>query len=87
MFELNENEVLTKVTKYNLMSPEKSILIDVHKTISGRLAGKYIAVPSLVMVIAGQEYQGVGETEEEALKDCLDKIRNASVEDIFPKKG
>ncbi len=86
MYKLNENEVLTKVTKYNLMSSGKSILIDVHETIAGKLAAKYIAVPSLVMVIAKPEFQGTGDSAEEALQDCLEKIQDIPVEQLFPKQ-
>lgn len=86
MVDINDDEILTKITKYNLMSSGKSILIDVHEAIKGKLAAKFVAVPNLVMVIAKPEYQGAGETEEEALKDCLKKIRDVSVNDLFPQQ-
>lgn len=85
MFKINENEVLTKVTKYNLMASGKSIYIDVHETMAGNLAGKFIAVPNLIMVIAAPKYQGTGETQEDALKDCLEKIHNVPVNELFPQ--
>ena len=87
MYALSDDEVLTKVTKYNLMSSGKSILIDVHEAIAGNLAAKYVAVPSLVMVIAKPEYQGTGDTEEEAIKNCLEKIQNIPVEELFPRQS
>jgi hypothetical protein len=62
------------------------IYIDVHERISGKLAGKYLAVPNLINIVARQEYQGVGDTEAEALQNCLSKIKNMAVEDIFPDK-
>ncbi len=85
MYKINDNEVLTKVTKFNLMSEGKSILIDVHEALAGRLAAKFIAVPSLVMVIAKPEYQGTGDSIEEALQNCLDKIQNVPIDELFPK--
>lgn len=86
MFNLDSGSVLTKITKYNLMRSGKSLQIDVHELIEGTLAGRYLAVPNLVMIIAKPEYQGIGESEEEALKNCLDKIKNLSVDELFPQQ-
>ena len=33
-----------------------------------------------------QEFQGSGETEADALENCLQKIKNFEIEDLFPKK-
>ena len=41
----------------------------------------------LLNIIARQEYQGVGTTEAEALQDCLSKVQNASLEDLFPRQA
>lgn len=86
MFELNPDDVLTKVTKYHYMGSGRSIHIDVHEALGGKLADKFVAVPSMVLVIAKPEYQGTGKTCEEALKNCIDKIRHADINDIFPRK-
>lgn len=86
MFELNPDDVLTKVTKYHYMGSGRSIHIDVHEAIQGTLAAKFVAVPSMVLIIAKPEYQGTGETCEEALSDCISKIQNADINDIFPQK-
>ncbi len=87
MYDINENDVLTRVTHYNFMTSGKSIRIDIHEAVKGSLAGKFVAVPNLIMVIAPPEYQGVGDTEEIALSDCLKKIKNRSVDDIFPQRN
>lgn len=86
MFELNRDDVLTRVTKYHWMSSGRSIHIDVHETISGKLAAQFVAVPSMVLVISRPEYQGTGNTAEEALTDCIKKIRDVDINDIFPRK-
>ena len=86
MEDLNNQDILTKVTRYNLIRNERMIYIDVHERISGKLAGKFLAVPNLINIVARQEYQGVGDTEAEALQNCLSKIKNMSVETIFPDK-
>jgi hypothetical protein len=51
------------------------------------LAGQFIAVPNLVNVVARQEFQGVGSTEQAALTDCLEKIMDLQIEELFPEKS
>lgn len=86
MEDLNNQDILTKVTRYNLIRNERMIYIDVHERISGKLAGKFLAVPNLINIVARQEYQGVGDTEAEDLQNCLSKIKNMAVATIFPDK-
>ena len=83
---LNPGDVLTKTTRYNLMRNGKSLYIDVHELIEGTLAGQFIAVPNLIMILASAEFQGAGDTAEDALEDCLKKIAGLSVEEIFPQQ-
>ena len=86
MVELNDGDILTRVRRYNLIRDQRMIYIDVHETIAGRLAGKFVAVPNLVNIVAKQQYQGVGETESAALEDCLEKIRDVGLMELFPEK-
>jgi len=83
---LLENDILTRVTKYNLIRSGRMLHIDVHEAIAGKLAGRFVAVPNLINIIARQEFQGTGETEKESLEDCLEKIRDVPFEAIFPQK-
>ena len=84
MQDLKENDILTKVARYNLIRSQRMVYIDVHETLAGDLAGKFVAVPNLINIIARQEFQGVGETEAEALDNCLLKIKDYNIEDLFP---
>ena len=84
MTELMENDILTKVTRYNLIRNQRMIYIDVHESLAGNLAGRFVAVPNLINLIAKQEFQGVGESKTEALNSCLAKIKNHGIEDLFP---
>jgi hypothetical protein len=86
MQSLKENDILTKISRYNLIRKERLIYIDVHETKAGKLAGKFVAVPNLINIVARQEFQGTGETEELALENCLQKIRDFEIEDLFPQK-
>jgi hypothetical protein len=85
MLPLNEKDILTKISRYNLIRNQRLIYIDVHETKVGKLAGKFVAVPNLVNIIAKQEFQGTGETETQALENCLQKIKDFQIEDLFPK--
>ena len=86
MLSLNENDILTRITRYNLIRNERLIYIDVHETRAGNLAGKFVAVPNLINIVAKQEFQGIGKTETQALETCLQKIKEYEIEDLFPKK-
>jgi hypothetical protein len=84
---LQPDDILTRITRYNLIRSQRLIYIDVHEALHGKLAGRFVAVPNLINIIARQEYQGVGETEAEALRNCLSKIENTAIEDLFPRKA
>ncbi len=86
MLSVNEGDILTKITRYNLIRNQKLVYIDVHETMVGRLAGKFVAVPNLINIVAKQDFQGTGQTEPEALENCLQKITDFEIEDLFPKK-
>ena len=86
MQSLKQNDILTKIARYNLIRNERLVYIDVHETKAGKLAGKFVAVPNLVNIVARQEFQGTGETEKAALENCLQKIREFEIEDLFPTK-
>jgi hypothetical protein len=86
MLSLNENDILTRIARYNLIREERLIYIDVHETMAGNLAAKFVAVPNLINIVAKQEFQGAGETESQALENCLQKIKAYEIEDLFPKK-
>ena len=82
---LNEGDILTKTVRYNLIRNERLIYIDVHETKAGTLAGEFVAVPNLINIVAKQEFQGIGDTETAALENCLQKIKDFEIEDLFPK--
>ena len=85
MQDLMENDILTRVSRYNLIRNQRMVYIDVHERMAGNLAGRFVAVPNLINIVAKQAFQGIGETEPEALNNCLVKIKNHSIEDLFPR--
>jgi hypothetical protein len=85
MQHLRPDDILTRISRYNLIRNHRLVYIDVHEALHGTLAAKFVAVPNLVNIIARQEFQGVGETETQALEDCLAKILGVEIEDLFPR--
>jgi hypothetical protein len=84
MLSLNQNDILTRIARYNLIRNERLIYIDVHETMAGNLAGKFVAVPNLINIVAKQEFQGTGETETHALENC--QLKNLKSKSFSPKK-
>ncbi len=87
MQSLQPSDILTRITRYNLIRNRRLAYIDVHEALHGQLAAPFVAVPNLINLIARQEYQGVGATEAEALQNCLSKIEGTSIEELFPRQA
>ena len=87
MMHLKEGDLLTKVSRYNLIRDGRMLYIDVHETLHGRVASPFVAVPNLINIVARPEYQGIGETEVQALEDCLQKIAPVPFEGLFPERS
>jgi len=84
MQHLQPDDILTRITRYNLIRSQRLVYIDIHEALYGRLAARFVAVPNLINIIAKQEYQGVGETESEAAgKLPRQDFRMYKSEDLF----
>jgi len=86
MQHLANDDLLTRVARYNLIRGGRMLYIDVHSVLHGHLAAPFLAVPNLINIVAQGQFQGTGQTEHEALEDCLARIENVTYEDIFPQK-
>lgn len=83
-FTLNESDLLTKVSKYELNRGENDrVFIDVHEVIGGQANAKFIAIPNLVLRSARSEYFGRGGAETEALENCLKLIKDVKSDVII----
>jgi hypothetical protein len=84
---LNEDELLLKISTFDLQRENEHLHIDVHECLSGSAKGKFFAVPNLFIIHCKNEsYIGKGDSTEEALKDCLKKIKEVSFDEILPNK-
>ena len=86
LFSINDKEILTKVYKYELFRSNEQLRIDVHEIIAGKTNHKFCAVPNLFREDrkAKKDYFGFGDSEKEALQDCLEKIKDLPIQVIIP---
>jgi len=84
-FPISKGDILTKVSKYELNRDELRVFIEVHKVLVGEEINHFIAVPTLLTRNAKEKYFGKGESEEEALKNCLEKIKDISLDEVIEK--
>jgi len=87
MFTVSEGEMLTRVHKYELKRDADRFRIDVHQVLAGTAGNTFFAIPNLLTREdrdADEQYIGCGNTEDEALEDCLKKIKGVPVQEIVP---
>jgi len=84
MFDINEDEVLATVQKYELVRRrgKRRIYIDLYQVIAGRHSAKFMAVPKTSLGTCEDEYWGRGDSEIDALQECLSRIKDVSYDDL-----
>ena len=85
-YNLNDDESLFKVTRYELNRENGRLFIDVYRSIAGSDDEECAAVPNLILKYASPELTGHGSNEEEALRDCLRLIKGKTLDEIFPDR-
>ncbi len=81
---IDDEEIFARVHKYKIFRSEGNLFIDVYEAMLGKPAHKFMAVPNLLIQEAKKEYFGVGDSQKEALKDCLKKIKGVPIDTIVP---
>lgn len=83
---LNQDDVLSSVHQYELERDEERVFINVREPIGGSTKGSFIAVPSLISKeCSNTDYVGLGDSVEEALNDCLKRIKDISLSQVIPQ--
>ena len=86
MFDLNPDDMLSKIHQYKLDRPDGWCYVSVHEVIASEKATvKYIAVPNMALQQADNQFFGTGENIEEALANCLTIIKSVDINTLFPK--
>ncbi len=84
---LNRDDVLSRVHQFELEREEGKIFINVREPLGGSDKGTFIAVPTLITLdCTNTAYVGLGDTIEEALGDCLKRIKGVSFRQIIPEQ-
>jgi hypothetical protein len=80
---INTGDCFTQVSLYQLLREDGRVFIFVHKIIAGAGKGSFIAHPThLLGHHKDNEYVGTGKSRDEALKNCLAKIKGVSTKDM-----
>jgi hypothetical protein len=80
---LNEGDILSHITRYELLRDEGRLYIDIHEVISEQTDNNYFATPNLIIREAKSEFIGKGNSVVSALEDCLQKIQKHPIDVIF----
>jgi hypothetical protein len=83
MYDLNDTDILLSSKIYELRRKDGAMRIEVLEYLTLN-EPRFEAIPTLVTSDAPEEYSGYGNDEDTALKDCLKKIKNVSLTDLFP---
>jgi len=84
-FSIAENENLSEVKVFYLEGPGRHLNIHVCKIIAGKTKKSFVAFPSLKLGYPQKRFVGYGETEQEALENCLQSIKNIPTKDLLGK--
>ena len=83
---MNRDDVLSSVHQYELERDEERVFINVREHLGGSPKGSFIAVPSLISKeCSNTDYVGLGDSVEEALNDCLKRIKGISLSQVIPQ--
>jgi methyl coenzyme M reductase alpha subunit len=85
---LEKDDLLYRVFEYDLYrldSDGKSnrLVISVSEGLNGERKGKFYAKPTLMVRHSKPDYVGSGNSAEQALRDCLTKIKGLSLDEIL----
>ena len=88
MIQIGDKQLLLKTIDYKFIrSEEDTVTIRLYEVMAGEGSAKFIAGPAVPMEtrLAKEEYHGRGATPEEALQDCIDKIKDVDRDAMFAK--
>jgi hypothetical protein len=78
---INTGDCFTQVSLYQLLREDGRVFIFVHKIIAGAGKGSFMAHPTHI-VGHQDEYIGTGKSRDEALRNCLARIKGISTKDM-----
>ena len=82
MLNINEGEILLRVYNYQLLRDDGRLHIGVCERIAGKSHHKFMAYPSAYIGNPEKMYCGFGESESEALRGFLNRIKDVPIKNI-----
>src|SRR4249920_1223042 len=79
---INTADCFTQVSLYQLLREDGRIFIFVHKILTGAGKGSFMAHPTHLVGRHKDEYVGTGKSRDEALRDCLARIKGVPTKDM-----
>ena len=80
---IDTGDCFTQVSLYQLLREDGRVFIFVHKILAGAGKGSFIAHPThLLGHHKDDEYVGTGKSRDEALRNCLARIKGVSTKDM-----
>jgi len=79
---VDATDSFTQVSLYQLLRADGRVFIFVHKILAGVGKGSFMAHPTHLLGLHKDEYVGTGKSRDEALKDCLTRIKEVSTKDM-----
>lgn len=81
---LADEDLLFWVSPYELHRPDGKLFIHVCELQTGPKKGLFIAYPTILTRSGDRKYLATGSTLDEALKNCLEKIKGKPLSEIIP---
>ena len=88
MIQIGEGQLLLKTIDYKyIRSEEDTITIRLYEVMAGEGSAKFVAGPAVPLEnrLAKEDFHGHGATPEEALQDCINKIKDVERDSMFAK--
>ena len=79
---INPGDCFTQVSLYQLLREDGRVFIFVHKILAGAGKGSFMAHPTHLVGHHKDEYVGTGKSRDEALRDCLARIKRIPTKDM-----
>jgi len=80
---IDSDTILSRMTDYELdRGPEGRVFIRVHEILTGSKKGSFIAYPTWVVGRTKNQYMVMAETHDDALDECLLRIKGVPLDDL-----
>ena len=88
MIQIEKGQLLLKTTNFKLVRTKEDVItIRLYELIAGEESSTFIAGPVVPMEtrLPKEEFHGRGATPEEALQDCINKIKDVDRDSMLEK--